>query len=115
MLCSEDHLILNRAKRSTSLNPPARFQCLILKYAQKKGITRYSEKAPKIKRGAQTNKQKYIVAETGNKETRKFQKRLSLVTTEKCERFFHPLKKKRVLWKKNKHRIKGLGNYKYEC
>ena len=51
----------------------------------------------------------------GNKETRKFQKRLSLVTTEKCERFFHPLKKKRVLWKKNKHRIKGLGNYKYEC
>ena len=50
---SGDHPILNRAKRSTSLNPPARFQCLILKYAQKKGITRYSEKAPKIKRGAQ--------------------------------------------------------------
>lgn len=54
-----------------------------------------------------TNKQKYNCGRNREKRNRrKFQKRLSLVTTEKCERLFHPLKKKRVSWKKNKHRIK---------
>lgn len=47
------HLILNKVKQSTSLNHPPRFLWRILKYAQKKRITRYSKKAPKMKRRAQ--------------------------------------------------------------
>lgn len=70
---------------------------------EKKDHQVFKESPQDEKGSSEQINQNIIVAETEES----FKKRLSLVTTEKCERLFHPLKKKRVLWKKSKHRIKG--------
>lgn len=70
---------------------------------EKKDHQVFKESPQDEKESSEQINRNIIVAETEES----FLKSLSLVTTEKCERLFHPLKKKRVLWKKNKHRIKG--------
>ena len=68
-------------------------------------IARYSNKAPKMKRGAPPKQKHSCGGKRENNKQKKVSKRLSRVATEKCKRLFHPLKKK-VLWEKNRYRIK---------
>lgn len=100
---SSDHP--QQASQSTSFNLSPSFLCLILKYVQIRKDRQVVKQSPRDEKESPP-KQKHNFGENPeNKKQQKVSKSLSLVAMGKCKRLSHPLKKK-VLWRKNRHRIK---------